>query len=191
MQQILDRYQSGVMIVKVNMSNAQPPEQVQAAFDDAVKAGQDKDRLKSEGEAYANDVIPKARGLAARLEEEANAHRQRVVSQAEGDVSRFKQVLNEYSKAPQVTRDRMYLDTMQQVLSNSTKVVVDQKGGNNLLYLPLDKLMQMTAPPSPAAAATAPATSAPEQQARPVAIEPVPENVRSRDIGRARERESR
>lgn len=191
MQQILDRYQSGVMIVKVNMSNAQPPEQVQAAFDDAVKAGQDKDRLKSEGEAYANDVIPKARGLAARLEEEANAHRQRVVSQAEGDVSRFKQVLNEYSKAPQVTRDRMYLDTMQQVLSNSTKVVVDQKGGNNLLYLPLDKLMQMTAPQSPAAVATAPAASTPEQQARPVAIEPVPENVRSRDIGRARERESR
>ena len=191
MQQILDRYQSGVMIVKVNMSNAQPPEQVQAAFDDAVKAGQDKDRLKSEGEAYANDVIPKARGLAARLEEEANAHRQRVVSQAEGDVSRFKQVLNEYSKAPQVTRDRMYLDTMQQVLSNSTKVVVDQKGGNNLLYLPLDKLMQMTAPQSPAAVATAPAASTPEQQARPVAIEPVPDNARNRDIGRARERESR
>ncbi len=189
MQQILDRYQSGVMIVKVNMSNAQPPEQVQAAFDDAVKAGQDKDRLKSEGEAYANDVIPKARGLAARLEEEANAHRQRVVSQAEGDVSRFKQVLNEYSKAPQVTRDRMYLDTMQQVLSNSTKVVVDQKGGNNLLYLPLDKLMQMTAPQASAAGASA--NSAPEQQARPAAIEPIPESARNRDIGRAREREGR
>ncbi len=189
MQQILDRYQSGVMIVKVNMSNAQPPEQVQAAFDDAVKAGQDKDRLKSEGEAYANDVIPKARGLAARLEEEANAHRQRVVSQDEGDVSRFKQVLNEYSKAPQVTRDRMYLDTMQQVLSNSTKVVVDQKGGNNLLYLPLDKLMQMTAPQAPAAAASA--TSGPElQQARPAAVEPIPESAHNRDIGRARERES-
>ncbi|MDQ5887107.1 MAG: FtsH protease activity modulator HflK [Neisseriaceae bacterium] len=188
MQQILDRYQSGVMIVKVNMSNAQPPEQVQAAFDDAVKAGQDKDRLKSEGEAYANDVIPKARGLAARLEEEANAHRQRVVSQAEGDVSRFKQVLNEYSKAPQVMRDRMYLDTMQQILSNSTKVLVDQKGGNNLLYLPLDKLMQLS---GSANASATPAASGAEQTARPVAVDSQQDGAGNRDIGRARERESR
>lgn len=196
MQQILDRYQSGILIAKVNMSNAQPPEQVQAAFDDAVKAGQDKDRLKSEGEAYANDIIPKARGLAARLEEEANAHRQRVVSQAEGDVSRFKQVLTEYSKAPQVTRDRMYLDTMQLVLSNSTKVVVDQKGGNNLLYLPLDKLIQMTAPQQPLVAsptapvAPTPATEATARSSNNDAVQ-VQDGSRNRDVGRAREREGR
>lgn len=196
MQQMLDRYQSGIMIAKVNMSNAQPPEQVQAAFDDAVKAGQDKDRLKSEGEAYANDVIPKARGLAARLEEEANAHKQRVVAQAEGDVSRFKQILNEYSKAPQVTRDRLYLDTMQQVLSNSTKVIVDQKGGNSLLYLPLDKLMQLSGPqaaapvPAPPAAVSAPTTTAPEQPARGADAN-VGDNLRSRDAVRGREREGR
>lgn len=194
MQQMLDRYQSGVTIAKVNMSNAQPPEQVQAAFDDAVKAGQDKDRLKSEGEAYANDVIPKARGLAARLEEEANAHKQRVVAQAEGDVSRFRQILNEYSKAPQVTRDRLYLDTMQQVLSSSTKVVVDQKGGNSLLYLPLDKLMQLSGPqaaaPVPAAPAAAPAAAAPEQAARSAEAN-VGDNLRSREVVRGREREGR
>jgi len=190
MQQILDRYQSGVMIVKVNMSNAQPPEQVQAAFDDAVKAGQDKERLKSEGEAYANDVIPKARGLAARLEEEANAHKQRVVAQAEGDVSRFKQVLTEYSKAPQVTRDRMYLDTMQQVLSSSTKVVVDQKGGNNLLYLPLDKLMQMSASGQQSAPAGAVAPVSPSADSG-MRIESAGEVVRGRDVGRSREREGR
>lgn len=190
MQQMLDRYQSGVLIAKVNMSNAQPPEQVQAAFDDAVKAGQDKDRLKSEGEAYANDVIPKARGLAARLEEEANAHKQRVVAQAEGDVSRFKQVLTEYSKAPQVTRDRMYLDTMQQVLSSSTKVIVDQKGGNNLLYLPLDKLMQMSASGQQSAPAGAVAPVSPSADSG-MRIESAGEVVRGRDVGRSREREGR
>ncbi len=190
MQQILDRYQSGVLIAKVNMSNAQPPEQVQAAFDDAVKAGQDKDRLKSEGEAYANDVIPKARGLAARLEEEANAHRQRVVVQAEGDVSRFRQVLTEYSKAPQVTRDRMYLDTMQQILSSSSKVLIDQKSGNNLLYLPLDKLMQ-TSSAVGGSTGQGQVPSAVGQEASARATEPAAEAARGRDALRSREREGR
>jgi len=154
MQKILDNYQTGILISTVTLQNAQPPEQVQAAFDDAVRAKQDRERLKNEGEAYANDVIPKAGGLAARLREEANAHRERVVANAEGEASRFKQVLIEYEKAPQVTRERMYLDMMQQVMSSTSKVLVDQKsgGGGNLLYLPLDKLMQMSTGGTPGAA---------------------------------------
>jgi len=144
MQKILDRYKTGILISTVTLQNAQPPEQVQASFDDAVRARQDRERLKNEGEAYANDVLPKARGLAARLLEEANGHKARVVANAEGDAARFRQVLTEYEKAPQVTRERMYLDMMQQIMSRSSKVLVDQKGGSNLLYLPLDKLMQMT-----------------------------------------------
>lgn len=142
MQQILDRYETGIQISKLTLQNAQPPEQVQAAFDDAVKAGQDLERQKNEGQAYANDVIPKARGTSSRLLEEANGYKQRIVATAEGDASRFRQVLKEYVKAPEVTRQRMYLDTMQQVLSNTSKVMVDAKGSNNLLYLPLEKLMQ-------------------------------------------------
>jgi modulator of FtsH protease HflK len=142
MQEILDRYKSGILISKVTMQNAQPPEQVQAAFDDAVKAGQDRERQKNEGQAYANDVIPKAKGTAARLMEEAGGHKQRVIATAEGDASRFKQVQVEYAKAPEVTRQRMYLETMQQVYSNTSKIMVDAKGQGNLLYLPLDKLMQ-------------------------------------------------
>ena len=145
MQDILDRYKSGILVSKVTMQNAQPPEQVQSAFDDAVKAGQDRERQKNEGQAYANDVIPKAKGTAARLMEEANGHKQRVISTAEGDASRFKQVQVEYAKAPEVTRQRMYLETMQQVYGNTSKVLVDAKGQGNLLYLPLDKLMQSAA----------------------------------------------
>ncbi len=144
MQQILDRYKVGVLISTVTMQNAQPPEQVQASFDDAVRAKQDRERLKNEGEAYANDILPKARGMAARLIEEANGHRQRVTANAEGDAARFSQILTEYDKAPQVTRERMYLDVMQQIMQSTSKVLVDQKGGQNLLYLPLDKLMQMS-----------------------------------------------
>jgi len=142
MQDILDRYQSGITISKVTMQNAQPPEQVQAAFDDAVKAGQDRERQKNEGQAYANDVIPKAKGTAARLMEEANGYKQRLIATAEGDASRFKQLQVEYAKAPEVTRQRLYLETMQQVYSNTSKVMVDAKGQGNLLYLPLDKLIQ-------------------------------------------------
>ena len=150
MQQILDRYKTGILISTVTLQNAQPPEPVQASFDDAVRAKQDRERLKNEGQAYANDVIPKAGGLAARLREEANGYRARVVANAEGDASRFKQVLTEYEKAPQVTRERMYLDMMQQVMSSASKVLIDQKsGGGNLLYLPLDKLMQLSASGTP------------------------------------------
>ena len=194
MQDILDRYKTGINVSKLNMQNAQPPEQVQAAFDDAVKAGQDRERLKNEGQAYANDVIPKARGVAARLIEEANGHKQRVVAQAEGDASRFKQILVEYTKAPQVTRERLYQDTMQQVMANTTKVLVDDKQGGNLLYLPLDKLMQMTQSGAQSGAQSVQPT--PDSQAsRPVEQ---PANTqsqdglfRSRDAFRNRDREER
>lgn len=166
MQGILDRYKSGILISKVTMQNAQPPEQVQASFDDAVKAGQDRERQKNEGQAYANDVIPRASGAAARLMEEARGYHQSVVANAEGDASRFRQILVEYQKAPAVTRERMYLDMMQQMLGNVSKVMIDQKNGNSLLYLPLDKLMEATREGAPVTEAqpaakpdAAPATS--------------------------------
>jgi len=184
MQEILDRYKIGVAISKVTMQNAQPPEQVQAAFDDAVKAGQDRERQKNEGQAYANDVIPKARGNAARLLEESEGYKQRVIVSSEGDASRFKQILVEYSKAPGVTRDRLYLDMMQQVLSSTSKILIDQKSGNNLLYLPLDKLIQTSGPsPSPAQMPETP----------PVAQEGGHDSAaaRTREAFRGRERETR
>ncbi|GBG15933.1 membrane protease subunit HflK [Novimethylophilus kurashikiensis] len=182
MQDILDRYHSGINIVSVTMQNAQPPEQVQAAFDDAVKAGQDLERQKNEGQAYANDVIPKARGNAARLLEEAAGYKQRVINEAQGNASRFSQVLEQYEKAPQVTRERLYLEAQEQILSNSSKVMVDQKGNGSMLYLPLDKLMNA---PGSAAAAPAPATTAPVPSVNPDA------EARSRDAFRGRDRESR
>jgi len=181
MQEILDRYGTGISISKVTMQNAQPPEQVQAAFDDAVKAGQDRERQKNEGQAYANDVIPKARGAAARLIQEAEGYKQRVIEQSEGDASRFRQILAEYNKAPQVTRDRLYIEAMQQIMSSTTKVLIDQKNGGNLLYLPLDKIMQMTGSGPAAAAAAKPAEAPPAE----------PSTARSREAFRAREREAR
>jgi membrane protease subunit HflK len=184
MQEILDRYKIGIAISKVTMQNAQPPEQVQAAFDDAVKAGQDRERQKNEGQAYANDVIPKAKGNAARLLEEAEGYKQRVIASSEGDASRFKQVLVEYNKAPGVTRDRLYLDMMQQVFSNTSKIVVDQKSGSNLLYLPLDKLIQMSGPSS-SSAQTLDVPAAPAQEALPDTAS------RTREAFRGRERETR
>jgi len=185
MQVILDRYKTGIAISKLNMQNAQPPEQVQAAFDDAVKAGQDRERLKNEGQAYANDVIPKARGVAARLGEEANGYRQSVIANAEGEAARFRQILVEYTKAPQVTRERLYQDAMQQVLSSTTKVLVDDKSGGNLLYLPLDKLMQAAGAPAAAAQAAQPPAKA-EEPATEAHVDP-----RSRDAFRNRDRETR
>ena len=144
-QEIVDRYESGLQLTSVNMQDAQPPEQVQAAFSDAVKAREDEVRLKNEAEAYSNDVLPKARGNAARMMEEANAYKDQVIAQAEGDASRFKQVLAEYKKAPQVTRQRLYLDAIEGVMSKTTKVMVDVDGGNNMLYIPLDRMMQQAA----------------------------------------------
>jgi membrane protease subunit HflK len=154
MQQILDRYASGVLVSSVTLQAVQPPEQVQIAFDDAVKAGQDRERQKNEGQAYANQVIPTARGNASRLLQEAEGYRSQVVENATGNASRFKQVLVEYQKAPGVTRDRMYLDTMQQIFASTSKVMIDAKSGSNLLYLPLDKLIQQAAATDAQAAAT-------------------------------------
>ena len=151
MQEILDRYETGIQIRSVTMQSTQPPEQVQAAFDDAVKAGQDRERQKNEGEAYANDVIPRARGTASRLLQEAEGYRARLIATAEGEATRFSKLYNEYAKAPEVTRQRLYLETMQQVYANTSKVLVDSKGGGNLLYLPLDKLMQHAGSAGPAA----------------------------------------
>ncbi len=145
-QEILDRYRAGLTVVNLNMQDAQAPEQVQGAFADAVKAREDEQRLKNEAEAYSNDVLPRARGAAARLIEEANAYREQVIAQAEGETARFLSVLAQYEKAPAVTRKRLYLESMESVLSQSSKVMVDTKGGNNLLYLPLDKLMQRDLP---------------------------------------------
>lgn len=168
MQDILDRYKTGILISKVTMQNAQPPEQVQAAFDDAVKAGQDRERQKNEGQAYANDVIPKAKGTAARLLQEAEGYRQGMIATAEGDASRFRQIQAEYAKAPEVTRQRLYLETMQQIYANTSKVMIDAKGQGNLLYLPLDKLMAAAGAATAANAAPATVdTPAPRQPASP------------------------
>ena len=145
-QKILDSYKTGIYVTSVTVQNVQPPEQVQASFDDAVKAGQDQERLKSEGQAYANDIIPRAKGTADRLIQEAEGYKARVMATAEGDAARFKQVHTEYAKAPGVTRDRMYIDSMREMYNNVTKVLVDTTKNNSLLYLPLDKLVaQVTA----------------------------------------------
>ncbi|WP_455221403.1 FtsH protease activity modulator HflK [Kaarinaea lacus] len=141
-QGILDRYGTGLLVTSVNMQDAQPPEPVQAAFDDAVKAREDEERLKNEAEAYANDIIPRARGKAARAEEDSLAYKDQVIAQAKGESARFLQILAEYKKAPEVTRKRLYMDAMESVMINTSKVVVDVQGGNNLMYLPLDKMMQ-------------------------------------------------
>ena len=185
MQTIADRYKAGIGIVDVTIQQAQPPEPVQAAFEDANKAAQDRERLINEGRAYANDVIPKARGTAGRLQQEAEGYKQRIIATAEGDASRFKQVLTEYSKAPAVTRERLYLDTMQQVFSNTSKVLVDSRGnGNNLLYLPLDRLVQQAAADArPPVAPVAPSADAPSA---PTA----PSTAGTRDGLRARDRDA-
>ena len=183
-QDQLDRLNAGIIVVNVNVQSVQPPEQVLASFEDTLKAGQDGDRLKKEGQAYASDVIPKAQGSSARLREEAEGYKARVVAQAEGDAQRFRQVLAEYQKAPAVTRDRLYLETMQQVYSNVSKVMIDSHNNSNLLYLPLDKLLQQAGaagaavPPVPAAPAELPSGTG--------AVD-----VRSRDGQRGRDRDGR
>jgi membrane protease subunit HflK len=146
MQEILDRYNTGINVTSVTMQNAQPPEQVQASFDDAVKAKQDLERQKNEGQAYANDIIPKAKGTASRLTAEAQGYRLRVENEAKGNASRFEQILTQYNRAPEVMRDRLYIEAQEQILSNVSKVFIDQKNSNNLLYLPLDKLIQQATP---------------------------------------------
>ncbi|RYY98128.1 MAG: FtsH protease activity modulator HflK, partial [Comamonadaceae bacterium] len=189
MQTILDRYQVGVEVVGINLQQGgvRPPEQVQAAFDDVLRAGQERERAKNEAQAYANDVVPRAVGAASRLAEEAQGYKARITAQAQGDGDRFKLLLAEYQRAPQVTRDRLYLESMQQIYSNVAKVMVDTRQGNNMLFLPLDKIMQQVsqggaaADPQatipPAAAGTAPAAGTADP--------------RTRDNQRSRERETR
>lgn len=153
MQTILDHYNVGIEVVGINLQQGgvRPPEQVQAAFDDVLKAGQERERAKNEAEAYANDVIPRAVGSASRLKQEADAYKSRIVAQAQGDAQRFRSLLSEYQKAPQVTRDRLYINAMQEIYSSVTKVLVESKQGSNMLYLPLDKIMQLSGTPGAAA----------------------------------------
>jgi membrane protease subunit HflK len=140
MQGILDSYKSGIHVIKVNLTYAEAPKQVKDAFDDANRAREDKDRYKNQAETYAKRVIPAARGKAARILEDASAYTSQVVSKSKGDSTRFNQIASEYHKAPEVTRERLYLETMEKVLANNRKIMIDSKSGNNLLYLPLDKL---------------------------------------------------
>lgn len=179
-QDLLDRYQAGIQVVSVDMQPSNPPDQVRSAFEDTQKAREEARRTKNEAKAYADDVIPKAKGAAARILDEAQAYKDSTVARAEGDANRFDEIVTEYLKAPAVTRERMYIETMQQILSSTTKVFVDQKG-NHTLYLPLDKMVPPPVPPAkPPAVETA-------QPAAPTAQEP----VRERGRGRERERELR
>lgn len=189
MQNILDRYNVGIEIVGINLQagGVRPPEQVQAAFDDVLKAGQERERAKNEAEAYANDVVPRARGAASRLLEEAEGYKARIVAQAQGDAQRFSLVQSEYAKAPQVTRERLYLEAMQQVYSNVTKIMVDTRQQSSLLYLPLDKIMQQVsaAPGQTAGSSSSPAPLAAAPSAPPAA------DARGRDDLRSRDRDGR
>jgi len=177
----LDRLKAGIQVKNVNVLSVQPPEQVQAAFEDAFKAGQNKEQTKNEAQAYANEVIPRAQGESAKLREQSEGYKARVIATAEGDAQRFKSVLTEYQKAPQVTRDRLYIDAMQQVYTNVSKVMVDSKSGSNMLYLPLDKLLQQGSSGSVTVSAPQPA-ALPDTQVVPSA-----NDLRSRDNQRSRD----
>ncbi|OIR04530.1 modulator of FtsH protease HflK [mine drainage metagenome] len=183
MQAILDSYKTGVKITSVSLQGAQPPEQVQEAFEDVNRANQDNQRQINEGQAYANDVIPKARGAASRLLAEAAGYKLKMENEAKGNTSRFDQILAQYNKAPEVTRERLYLDAQEQILSSVSKVMVDQKAGNSMLYLPLDKLINATgnAISQPVPSANPPVVAAPDAAT----------TERSRDAFRSRDRESR
>ncbi|PPC88340.1 MAG: FtsH protease activity modulator HflK [Methylotenera sp.] len=182
MQAILDSYKSGVLITSVSRQKGAAPEQVKEAFDDVNRANQDYQRQINEGQAYANDVIPKARGNASRLAEEASGYKLKVENEARGNASRFEQILAQYSKAPDVTRQRLYLDAQEQIMSSTSKVIVDQQGGNSLLYLPLDKLM--------AAGAVGP-SSTPTAAVSSTIKQPETEEDTARDLMRNRDRDSR
>jgi len=171
-QEILDKYQTGLILTSVNLQDPQPPEEVQGAFEDAIKAQEDEVRYKNQAEAYARDILPKARGDAKTIREGAEAYRARVVAQAEGETSRFLQTLVAYETAPDVTRKRLYLQTMEAVLANTSKVIMQASGGNSLMYIPLDKLMEKQSGyqlPSPAdtgggSSGTAPAQAGPRRR---------------------------
>jgi modulator of FtsH protease HflK len=193
MQAILDRYKIGAEVVGINLQQGgvRPPEQVQAAFDDVLRAAQERERAKNEAQAYANDVIPRAVGAASRLAQESEGYKARIVAQAQGDAQRFKLLLVEYQRAPQVTRDRLYLESMQQIYSNVTKVMVESRQGGNMLFLPLDRILQQVsaggaATPAPEAAPPAQTPATP-----PASPSGAQGDARARDNVRGRERESR
>ncbi|MBU3651056.1 MAG: FtsH protease activity modulator HflK, partial [Limnohabitans sp.] len=195
MQSILDRYKVGIEVVGINLQQGgvRPPEQVQAAFDDVLKAGQERERAKNEAEAYANDVVPRAVGAASRLKQEAEGYKARIVAQATGDAQRFKSLVAEYQKAPQVTRDRLYIEAMQQIYTNTTKILIDSRQGSNLLYLPLDKIMQQVSQSTPASAsgdASSSGTTSPTSPAPNAGLLNGNPDARTRD-GRSRDRDAR
>jgi len=179
-QEVMDRYESGIEITSVNLQDVQAPEQVQAAFQDVIKAREDKQRLINESEAYSNDIVPKARGAAARMLQEAEGYKERVIAQAEGETNRFSRMLGEYLKQPDVTRKRLYIDTMESVLGESNLVLIDAKGGNNILYLPLDKMAQKL-PEIETQSVTPPAKaeSSPAEAEEPITVRPT---SRGRDV---------
>ena len=183
LQEYLNNYTTGIEVQTVNVENTSPPNEVQAAFDDVNKAREDEERLKNEAQAYANGIIPEARGKAQRVIEEANAYREQVVARAEGEAKRFEQLLVEYSKAPNVTRDRLYLDAIQEVMQNSTKVMIDVDGGNNMMYLPLDKIM--------ASGVTAATRSSVDEETIREISEQVTDRIRREALANSRRREVR
>jgi modulator of FtsH protease HflK len=189
-QTIMDSYQAGILITSVNLQDAQPPSQVQGAFDDAIKAREDKQRLINEAEAYANDIVPKARGLASRIVQESEAYKERVIAQSTGDASRFSQLLTAYKKAPAITRQRMYLEAVEQVVGSSTTILVDSKTGGNMLYLPIDKLANDKSPAaaaSSASEASPSSNSGPVVQVTPTAPKDVPKPADARAFSRERD----
>jgi modulator of FtsH protease HflK len=185
LQGYLDNYGTGVQVVKVTIQEAKPPAQVKAAFDDVIKAKEDEERLKNEASAYANGIVPEARGRAQRMLEEAAAYRGKVVAEAEGEAQRFEKLLAEYRKAPEVMRERLYLDAVQRVMSGSSKVLVDVSGGSNVLYLPLDRLGR------PDAAQSAPRQAIPVETFEQAAEQGVSGGKRETSAGTGRQRERR
>jgi membrane protease subunit HflK len=182
-QEVMDSYQSGIQITSVNLQDAQPPEQVQNSFADAIKAREDEQRLINEAEAYSNDVVPRARGAAARKMQEAEGYKEQVIAQAEGEASRFSKLYAEYSKAPDVTRKRLYIESMEAVLSETSTVMVDVKGGNNMMYLPLDKMIEHKLSGQPAAV-----SSTTQSTGEAAATHPLAQAVDEHAIDRANSR---
>lgn len=187
-QSILDVYQTGIQISTVAIQNVQPPEQVQDAFDDAVKAGQDRERQINEGNAYSNKVLPEAQGQVARMIQQAEGYRARVIGDAQGDTARFTSVESEFAKAPDITRERLYLSTMQEILENSSKIMIDSQASNNMLYLPLDKIMGQVAGKSSSGstqenATTASAAAAGSSNSTPTSRPAVERGARATDTG--------
>jgi len=183
-QNLMDIYKTGLLVTSVNMQPAKPPEPVKEAFDDAIKAREDKERLENQAEAYANEILPQARGEAARVEADAKAYRDRVIAEAEGQTSRFSAVLAQYQKAPEVTRERLYLETLERVLGSNSTVLLDVPGGDSLMYLPLDQLIG-----KPKGAQTSGDGSAAPDLSRNTTASTRTPDLRSRDT--ARERGSR